>query len=368
MSCNKGIRAAIDRLMFSCKLPRDLSEWLSLRRRRRLHPEWQWQRGSPCPQKRVEAGRVQIGSKLFVFGGYVTLAQVSRRVDLYDLATDRWQSLGELPPDAPETHAGLTYDGRDHILMVSGQLGGNCSPASPRCFSFHIHRHEWAELPPLPEARYMPIVHHHEGRLHCLSGMGEHRATPATERWSLEVEDGRALQTGWRTETPLPSPRNHTASILSGSEVLIFGGQCSDVPPLKDDPLHHCDFDSYHCADLDEVYAFDLKSGEARQLARLPVKLGHTDQACVRFGSTVIIAGGTIDNLTSDLIFCYDMRKDEWRQIGRLPYPMKSKIAASWNGRLFLVAGQRAASESDLRPHEVLDTVWHAAIPDLVPR
>lgn len=368
MSLAREIHKAVNRVPGLREWMRRFDRWRYIRQRVRRFPEFHWQSGPSCPERRVEATRMQVGSKLFVLGGYVTLDRVSQRVDLFDMETNRWTALGSMPDDAPQTHNGTAHDGRDHIYLIAGQLGPNCSPVSAVCYAFHIHRHTWHKLPPLPEGRYMPLVHERNGRLHCLSGTKKDRVSPAHDHWSLGVRDGQATESVWREEKPLPSPRTHTASYRVGDEVLVFGGQTGDVPAIEGDPDYRCNFDSVLDVVYDEVDAFHLDTGGVRRLAPMPEKISHSEHAVLRLGDHIILAGGVLDrNRMSDLMFAYDLKNDRWQTIGRLPYPMKSKVVGLWNGRLYLVTGQRSRSETDLRAGEVLDTVWHAALPTSIP-
>lgn len=365
MPIAREIRKAIRRVPGLGGWLEDFTEWRVLRRRGRRFPEFSWMPGPRCPQARVEASRMQIGPKLLVFGGYITLDRVSRRVDLFDMSRQCWQALGEMPDGVPQTHSGIAWDGGEHVYLVGGQIGANCSPVSSACWSFHIGRHSWNPLPHLPEGRYMPLVHERDGRLHCLSGSKPDRRSPAHEHWSIGIHDGCATERAWRQEVPLPSPRTHTASYRLGDEILVFGGQTGDVPAVEGDPDYACDFNSPLDEVMDEVYAFHLDTGALRMLAPMPEKISHTEHAVLRIGDWMVIAGGVLDrNRMSDLVLAYDLRHDRWQTIGRLPYPMKSKIVGLWENRLYLVTGQRSRSEIDLRSGRVLDTVWHAALPE----
>ena len=125
---------------------------------------WDWKLGPRAPIACVEAGRAQIRERVFLFGGYMSLSDVSDSVYVFDMKHERWDYLGKLPTGAPETHQGITSDGHRYIYLISGQAGGNCSPCSPRCFAFDAEKNYFSEMPPLPEACYMPVVYFHLSR------------------------------------------------------------------------------------------------------------------------------------------------------------------------------------------------------------
>ena len=331
--------------------------------RHQRYPELIWSLGPFAPLERVEVGRLQIGPRVYTFGGYVTLSRVTRRVECFDLETKRWHSLGNLPEGAAETHRGLCSDGGETIFYIGGQKGPQCHPATNRCFAFNTEIGSWQELPPLPEARYAPLVAYHKGRIHCLSGVRPDRCSSANEHWSLAIDQGQAAEKTWRTDKPLPSPRTHTASLLVGDELFVFGGQETDVPPIEGDPLYRCDFNTPFDRVTDACFAFHLETGAMRDLAPMPEPISHSEDAICRVGKHCIIAGGVYDRARMcDKIFVYDLEQDRWSPAGRLPYPMKCKVAAYWNQELAIALGQRSVSETDLRPREVLDTVFYTRL------
>jgi N-acetylneuraminic acid mutarotase len=364
MRLKKILRKTLRRVPWIIALREYIQTQLYLKKRYRKHPEFRWKHGARGPEKRVEATRIQVGSKLYVFGGYITLANVSSRIDVYDMETNQWQHLGFMPEDVAQTHNGAAYDGNNHIYFISGQIGALCSPASTICHSLKLTDLSWKKIPPLPVARYMPLVHFHNGRVHCLSGTDVDRMSQTYDHWSIEVIDGEASESEWRVDPRLSSARTHTASYLINDEILVFGGQTGDLPRINNSPPYSCNFDTPIDLMLDESYAFHLESGKLRLLAPMPEKISHTEHAVIRVGSKIVIPGGVFDrHKMCDLIFSYDLNRDDWEIIGRLPYPMKSKVVGFWNNRIYLVCGQRSISEYDLRPGKVLDSVWYADMP-----
>ena len=346
--------------------PRWREDWADYRHFRSLKresPELIWRVGPRSPQKCVEAGRVRLGDELYVLGGYITLGTVSQSINVFNLKKRKWTKTFTLPSTVPQTHNGWTTDGQRYLFSIAGQLGANCSPSVASCFAWDTRGHRWAKLPSLPEPRYMPLVHFYEGRIHVFSGTQCDRTSPAIEHWSLGIKDGQATESRWREEQPMNNARTHTASHIVGDKLYVFGGQKGDVPPVCGDPDFNCDWDSTFDEIFDTVYAYDFKSGCWEALAPMPYKISHTEYAVVQSGQYVVIAGGVLDRMAMfDAVLAYNLKHDEWTEIGHLPYPMKSKIVAYHDGCLFLLNGQRSVSQYDLRPGEVLNSVWVAEL------
>lgn len=325
-----------------------------------------WHLGPRAPFACVEASTCQLGSKLYLFGGYKTLDLVSQETLSLNLETDRWQKHAPLPKAAGRNHTGITSDGSEHIFLISGQRGGNCSPATQNCLVFHPSSNTWSELPPLPEARYMPLVHFFNGRIHCLSGSKPDRRTPALDHWSLGVLNGEPTDKTWRTEAITPYARTHTASRLIGSNLYILGGQTGDVPAISGSDAFLCDFSANFEDITDKSYRFNLNSGETIHLENSPISVSHTEHGVFQIGPKIFLAGGTtLDrNTLSDAILSYDTSTEKWTNVGRLPHPMKSKTAAYWDGWLYIITGQRSMSATNLRPGKVVSSVLKTQFSD----
>ena len=324
---------------------------------------WNWKLGPRAPIACVEAGRAQIKERVFLFGGYMSLSDVSDRVYVFDMKHESWDYLGKLPTGAPETHQGITSDGHRYIYLISGQAGGNCSPCSPRCFAFDAKKNHFSEMPPLPEACYMPVVYFYSGRVHCFGGSSRDRQTPSRKHWSIAADGAKATESSWRKDTSFDYERTHTASYVNGDILYLLGGQIGEVPPVVGSSSYECNFDTPLDKVLNETICIDLKTHVNRVLEPMPEKISHAEHAVMRIGPLVVVAGGVYDRLTvARNIFAFDLETMTWRSFGKLPYPIKSPIASCYNGWLYVMVGQSCIGVNDLRAGKVLDTVWKAKI------
>jgi len=365
MKVGKLIRKA---LKYSRTLERTCENFEDRRHLRawnRTSSDLSWHLGPRAPFAFVEGSSHQLKNKIYIFGGYRSLDVVSQETLSLDLETEIWQKQAPLPEAAANTHSGITSDGSEYIFLISGQRGGNCSPATPNCLAFHTPSNTWSELPPLPEGRYMPMVHFFNGRIHCLSGTKPDRHTPAFEHWSLGVANGKPTDKKWRTEANAPCPRTHTASHLIGSYLYILSGQIGDVAAISGSPDYICDFSSFLEDFTCECYRLNLNSGETIQLENSPISLGHTENGVLQIGNKIFLAGGTTTNRNtlSDAILSYDTSTGKWAKVGRLPHPMKT-MTAYWKGWLYSIEGQRYLSATHLRPGKMVGSVWKTLFTD----
>ena len=85
---------------------------------------------------------------------------------------------------------------------------------------------------------------------------------------------------------------------------------------------------------------------------------------CVR-GDLVVIAGGsrykdpqTFSGELTDVIQVFDARTQNWTIAGRLPFRVKTCLAASYDGWLYVSGGQRDYGVDDPRPGAVESSTW----------
>ena len=346
-----------------------IKDKLYFRSLKRRPPELMWEPLPVGPENRQDAGGIQTGHELFIFGGFRDNADdVSIMVDIFDFDKGRWTTRVPLPEGMAQTHLGMAGDGERFIYAVSGQKGCQCHPPVPDCFVFDTKNRSWQKFLPLPEARYAPAVQLWRGRLHVISGSKYDRHTPATDHWSIAVKDGKALEDQWRTEVPIPKGGPHRASAILDDKFYTFGGQEGDYVAVPGDPNFMCTGKLVQETVFSDVYILEYGAKAWKRLNDMPELVSHTDFSIVKMGSSVIILGGHINETRtrkitlSDAVQKYDAQKDEWKVIGRLPYGVKSTLAAYYQGYLYMSCGQRDKGPGDHRPGLYDNRIWRARL------
>jgi hypothetical protein len=323
-----------------------------------------------CPEKRLDAGATQVGEKLYVFGGYSSTSLVISMVDVLDLKRGAWCERFPMPATMAQSHLAVTSDGRRFVYAVSGQVGPQCHPATRACFVLDLETRTWSDLPALPEARYAATLQLWNGRLHVVGGSKEDRHTPATDHWSLAVSEGRAVETAWRTEVPIPRGGPHRASAILKGELFVFGGQEGDFVAIPGDPGFVCTGDLVDEWHHTEVHVLAPGAQAWRRAADLPVAASHTEFSTVQVGNRLILFGGQhhkdkqarVLRLT-DAIQCYDADSDTWRVVGTLPYRVKTNVVGFHDGWVYSALGQRDRGPADPGPGDVVAHTWRAKVP-----
>ncbi len=339
-------------------LDEQIADQMEFNRLRRKPPELMWRVCARSPERRTEPTAVSIGHEFFVIGGYQTIDRVLSVVDVFDLSKRRWTDRFTMPADMPQTHQGIACDEARFLYVVGGQLGAQCHPAVSDCFVLDAHTRSWGRLPSLPEPRYSPTLQLWNGRLHAISGAKPDRWTSACNHWSIAVSEGKARESQWREEVPIPRGGPHRASAVLDDTLYVFGGQDGDVKPVAGDPQYTCDW----ATQLETVYgdSFMKRPGTALWETVSPMLAARTHTGVVTIDRYAVLVGGYEGrHCVSDLIQVYDSRTNRWSIAGRLPYYMKT-TAVYHDGWLYVVAGQRSVGSQDLSPGEILNCVWRA--------
>ncbi len=329
-----------------------------------------WRRCEPCDVGLYDAGQAQLGHLLYIFGGFESLASVSKRVRIFDLAAETWLPSQPAPSGLAQSHCAIATDGRRFIYCASGQLGPQCSPAIPDVFVFDTETGSWTTLPPLPEARYAGTMQLWRGRLHFVGGAKGDRWTPASDHWSLRVKDGQTDEHAWRLEKPIPVPGMHRGSIVFDDAWYVFGGQQGDFVAIPGDPDCRCTGRTQETY-LSDCFRMDDPSSDWIRIADLPVPASHTDFSLAASDGRLLVIGGqvykdpdTFELRLTDAIQSYDPCSDRWELAGHLPFRLKTPLTGVFEETIFSIGGQRGVGLGD-RPGAVVADVWAAPLDGL---
>jgi N-acetylneuraminic acid mutarotase len=191
------------------------------------------------PTPRFEAYAATWGSHVYFIGGItghfadIATAEPSRRVDVYDAATDTWSAGPDLPIDAPKHHLSVATMG-DGIYVVGGLDGilgqHENEPFVPiaRAYALRVPIDgvltKWVALAPPPLARGAATAEAIDGKIYVTGGATT-EGLPAFDQ--LDVYDADANT--WTTSAPMPSPREHLASCALDGKFVVVGGWLEDV-------------------------------------------------------------------------------------------------------------------------------------------
>jgi len=202
-------------------------------------PPEAWTVAARLPVPRFEAYAATWGAHVYFLGGItgqfadLATAEPSRRVDVYDAASDTWTVGPDLPIDAPKHHlsVAVTSDG----IYVLGGFDGIISqhpnePFVPVPNAYALREPvngiltTWVPLAPPPLARGAATAQAIDGKIYVTGGATTEGVPAFTQ---LDVYDPAA--NSWTTSVPMPSPREHLASCAVGGKFVVVGGWLEDV-------------------------------------------------------------------------------------------------------------------------------------------
>ena len=164
-----------------------------------------WISGAPSPIVRAEAEGVAVDGKLYLFGGYsypLNGFTPYSRVDVYDLTTDTWIRLRDLPRAV--NHAGVATDGL-YVYFAGGYVANDAGDGSVYgsrdVIRYDIVADTYAPLPPLPLERAAGALVLVDRTLHFFGGTNIERTVDTGEHWALDLD---ALASSWLERASLP--------------------------------------------------------------------------------------------------------------------------------------------------------------------
>ncbi len=297
-----------------------------------------WSQSGPrSPLPRTEAGVVQVGSKVYSIGGFTatggsgTFFPVERRVHVYDMATRQWKQLATLPSAAPANHSGVASDGK-FIYVVAGQLGDTYGIGTNTSWRYSISANTWEKFTNLPAVRFGGAAFIVNGWLHYVGGDKAGRKTPATDHWSLNLNQPGS---DWARRAPMPLPGDHMSHASVNGKVYILGGEHGHQSTNPDEDATYVQ----HNYTLE----YNPKTDSWIRKSDMPISSSHFEAGTLVINNKIVTIGGLLtggdDNLT-DTVRVYNPAADKWSVLPtRFPKRLLGNTVGYWNGKVYVTDG-----------------------------
>jgi len=292
-----------------------------------------WQPAAPQPYGVAEGQGVAVGDKLYVFGGFDSqrgCCTPTERAHVYDVATDSWNVLADLPAmngtgNGGVTHAGVATDGTD-IFLASGYTSNDSGRGqifgTREVWQYVVASDAYTRLPDLPAVRAAGQLEYLNGSLYYFGGTDKSRDQDTSDLYILDLKGGA---TSWREGAPLPNGRHHMGSAVLNGKIYAVGGQ-------------H-DHDNKLTTQAD-VHAYTPESDSWEQLADLPKALSHIANSTFVLDGRIVVAGGEVAHGDPvDDVFAYTPKSDLWTSLTPLPVALQSAVARSVGEQIVLTGG-----------------------------
>ena len=289
-----------------------------------------WSTQASAPLARYEAQGLALGGKLYVMGGFYNAdIKATKRVDIYDPATNTW-SRGAAMPEAL-THAGAAAVGRS-IYLAGGFIGNHPGPSTRHVWRYDVDANAWTRGPDLPADRAGGGLVLLGSELHFYGG-GVRPAgsggipTDYGTHWALDLNNPGG---GWQSRADMPTPRNHIGYAALGGRAYAVGGQKNE---------------NEVSGNRKEVHAYDPATNSWTRLADLPRAVGHISSSTFEMDGRIVVAGGvTQDKKALSAVIAYDPRTGDWSALPSLPSTRKSPVADVIGGKLIVTGGSSSGS------------------------
>jgi len=248
-----------------------------------------WLSLPPFPEPHEEVIGQGANGKMYVFAGLVS-APVWLPVGMvyeYDPATNQWAK--KKPMALPAHHLALTeYGGKIYVFggFTEGKIG-NLAAWTPvsNAFEYDPMKDTWKPLAPMPTKRGAAVAGTVNGKIYVIGGAttAPGATNPAihptiAQRVLSTVEEYDPETNTWRTRSPMPTPRNHTAAGVVDGKIYVIGGRIGAAFIAAS-------------SDLANVEAYDPATDTwSRPLAKMPTARSGLDVGVYK--GRIVVAGG----------------------------------------------------------------------------
>ncbi|RYU81628.1 T9SS C-terminal target domain-containing protein [Hymenobacter persicinus] len=298
-----------------------------------------WVAAAPTTLGRSESQGVGVGNKVYVMGGfYDTSLQVTLNGEVYDVTTDTWAPMANMPEGI--THSGTAEDG-NNLYLAGGYVGQAPGAITDHVWRYNIPTNTWSAMPPLPGARGAGIIVRLGRELHFYGGairVGGTVVRDTPDHWALNLD---APLPAWTVRAPLPVATNHLGGAALNGKIYAIGGQL-----LGDE-----DF-----GNQSSIYEYDPTANAWTAKAPMPRALGHTANSVCVLNNRIVVIGGRLNGpAIAGQVVEFNPAANSWRDLTPLPLPLLAPVAAVAGGRLIINGGYDGL-------HPTVTSTWRSSL------
>ena len=257
-----------------------------------------------------EFGLAESNGKLYVLGGYPSSRVTVRTVQIYDIASNRWELGPQLPQ--PNNH-GMAAAVNGKIYLIGGQLTADQEGYVNTVYELDPALGTWVAKATMPTARSGGVAVVHGGKIYVAGGRvprGNDFAVydPAADRWEVLPD--------------LPSQRNHITGAAINGRIHVVGGRLGNgLSPLKTD-------------------AHEVFDPQARTwTTAAPMLSGRSGINGVMARGCFHVWGGEAPTGMTPQHEYYDPRTDRWSSLSDMPIPVHGVVGSAFVDGLIWVTG-----------------------------
>jgi N-acetylneuraminic acid mutarotase len=280
----------------------------------------EWGSRAGLLENNSEFALAEANGKLYVLGGYPPQQgpnRTSRTVQVYDIATDKWQLGPQLPQ--PNNH-GMAAGVNGKIYLLGGQTTDdqNGATAVATVYELDPAKGEWVAKAPMPTARSGGVAVVHDGKIYVAGG----RVPRGNDFAVYDVAADK-----WEVLPDLPSQRNHITGAAINGKIHVVGGRMGNgLSPIK--------------SAAHEVFDPQTRSWSTAA----PMLRGRSGMNGVMARGCFHVWGGEDPSLpfpgmNADHDY-YDARADRWTSLRSMPIPVHGVVGSAFvNGLIWVTGG-----------------------------
>lgn len=289
------------------------------------------------PKKVFEAQGTTLGDKIYVMGGFYKFPGTTKEVYRRSLTTAsaEWEKLAPMPE--PLTHMAQAVSG-NWFCGAGGYLDRHPGKSVSSVLCYHATTNRWVRLPNLPGDRAGGgmVFHQKNGKNELIFAGGVDREfnslakhTDFGTTWRLNLN---SISQGWQnTGATMPNPRNHMAGVSTCGRYFFVGGQHEE---------------SEANGNQDTVSEFLPESNTWKNVAPLPIKLGHISASVISYQCGILVIAGTTQGFKrSSDVFYYSAGTNKWKKVGNLPVACTTPVCGIYGQTVMCATGGGAAKE-----------------------
>ena len=344
------------------------------------HSADEWSKRAQLVEPNSETAVAQMGTKLYVLGGYPSTRLTVVSAQEYDAATDKWRLIAPLPK--PLNHAmAVSVGGK--VYMIGGQetagggRTGRTKRKRPSIFNPNSPDFDWRQA----RKRFKGFK---KGKRKGKSGFRRQAAgysnavyewDPTTDKWTekapmptkrsgggaavldgkIYAAGGRTSQTGnhfaaydpktdkWETLPNVPTQRNHLGVVAVAGKIWVVGGRFGG---------------SFRAEQTDVVEAYDPKTGKWAKMKSMPKPRGGVN--VIAANECIHVFGGEGNPESATGVWpdhdVYNPKTNDWTSLDPMPVPVHGVTGGAFiNGWIhFPGGGTRIGGSSGQRLHQVV--------------
>jgi N-acetylneuraminic acid mutarotase len=294
--------------------------------------KYRWITLPQMPTPRTEVTSAVIGDDLYIIGGVQQGQVTSDKVEIFNIVNRTWRNGPSLPVALHHTVA-VTY--QDAIYLLGGYLTGWVPVNTTYIYDPAVG--DWRHGPTMLTAKAAFTAQVIGNHIYTIGGattivVGDHIVQQVLN--NNEYYD--MPSSAWLTATPLPTPREHIASVQVSGKIYVIGGRQLTLDTNSN---------------INEEYDPNTDTWAEKQV--MPTARGGIAAAAV--DAKIYVFGGEAATGTYNTTEMYDISTNTWMKIDPMPTARHGLTAQPVRGGILVVGGGPQPGFTYSGANELLD-------------